>query len=200
VYLQKERETMLKNGLGAVAGFAVAMVGTPLPSEAVQMIEVVTVLVALDTLTGVWLAIVERRLSSREAFVRLVSKLAQFTIFFTLAFTMATLTHQWAIVSGALFGLIGLEGLSLVDKMQRLERYGVPLGPLRPIIRRLSRYFESLEAAKKTKPEEEAEGGDKGDDDGGRGGGNAAGGSGVFASPAEDDSGDGGRGEPAHIY
>ncbi len=188
---------MLKNGLGAVAGFAVAMVGSPLPPEAIQMVKVVTVLVALDTLTGVWLAIVERRLSSREAFVRLVSKLAQFTIFFTLAFAMTILTHQWAIVSGALFGLIGLEALSLVDKMQRLERYGVPLGPLRPIIRRMSRYFESIEAAKKTTPEEEAEDEDKGDDGGG---GDASGGGRVPTRVVENDSGDGAGGEPALVH
>lgn len=136
----------MKNLLTVAAVMVTAAVGGPLPVEAVHMLQIATVFIGLDTVAGVWLAFVERRVSSRLALVGMVSKLIQFTILLTMALAVSMLTRQWAVLCVALMGIIGIEALSLAESMTRLEKWGVNLGPIAPLVRRLCRYFNSATA------------------------------------------------------
>lgn len=137
----------MKNVLTAAVAVVGAAVGGPLPAEAIQLLQIATIFIGLDTVTGVGLAIVEKRVSSRLALVGLLSKLVQFTIFLTLALAVSILTRQWSVVCVAVMGIIGIEALSLAETMTRLQKYGVNMGPVTPLVRRLCHYLNTTTEA-----------------------------------------------------
>jgi hypothetical protein len=128
---------VLKALTGMVAGFVAT-----LPDGIRNAILVATMLTILDTITGMWLAARKGEFSSNVMRAQLAPKLLQFA-------TIAVFGGGASLVSGisAPFGaavgiIIGIEMASNLENLHRLEQCGgAPLGPFRPLIERLGRYF-----------------------------------------------------------
>lgn len=122
---------------GALAG----LTGSGTPEHIKELTNVMAIFIVLDTLAGVWLAFVEKRARSRSASEMLVSKLVQYTLLLGVCTGANLLAHTWYWLSAGLLGIVGIESLSLLETATKLQAYGVPLGPLQPLIARLSKYL-----------------------------------------------------------
>lgn len=112
------------------------------PDEVENTVNVVALFIALDTLTGVWAGAVCHEVASRRLIEKLTTKCAQYALLLGLAGGAALLAHNWAIVQGGLLAVVGVEALSMLENLARLEKHGgISLGPARPFLRRLSRYL-----------------------------------------------------------
>ncbi|HZP80712.1 MAG TPA: phage holin family protein [Chthonomonadaceae bacterium] len=112
------------------------------PDEIQNTINVVALFIALDTLTGLWAATICCHVASRRLIEKLVTKCAQYALLLGLAGGAALLAHNWTIVQGGLLAIVGVEALSMLENLARLEKHGgVNLGPARPLLQRLSRYL-----------------------------------------------------------
>ncbi|MCX6380584.1 MAG: phage holin family protein [Armatimonadetes bacterium] len=131
----------MKSVLSVVGGFVVAAVGSPLPPYLIQALSISGLFILLDTVAGLWLAFVSGKAQSRKAREMLVSKVIQYLILLCLCVAASLLTKRWDWTLLGSMGIVGIEGLSLIETAIQLQDYGVNLGPIAPLIEKLKRYF-----------------------------------------------------------
>lgn len=129
----------LKGAIGA-AGLTAGSMGDPatlLPRLAWGFLACLIV----DGITGVIAAAVFGRASSAEARNRLFAKGGQYFALLALSGIVSYTTGSPAMLTGMLLALSGVEVMSILENVMRLQSKGVNLGPIAPLIQRLRRYF-----------------------------------------------------------
>lgn len=95
-----------------------------------------------DTLTGIWLAGRDKRFRSRTVRDMLAAKALQFLIICTMGAGASLIIQEWHAFGAAIGIIVGIEAASNLENLTKLEHNGgAPLGPFRPAIMRLSKYF-----------------------------------------------------------
>jgi hypothetical protein len=117
-----------------------------LPFTLREQMLVLGAFVLMDAACRLWLAARAPKARRRAQFPltlsRLGAKLLQYLLFLTLSAGAALLAHTWLPLHSAFLGLIGIETLSLLEILALLEQNGgVNMGPLRPLLRSVSRYL-----------------------------------------------------------
>lgn len=133
-----------KQGVGAFFGATGAWVADLLrliPEQVHAMTIAAMILGVADLVTGVTLAAARGKLSSREARIKTLSKAAQFFGLVALGAAIAVVTRNWLWYAGAWAAVVGIEGLSILENLSGLETTGAKLGPARPFLRSLGRFF-----------------------------------------------------------
>lgn len=119
----------------------VALAAT-VPAAVRDATKVALFFVILDTLTGVWVAIVAHQVSSKRATEKLVTKLTQYAILVGLGAGLSVLMHVDQLILSAIWAIIAIETLSLIENLAKLEAAGgVKLGPAEPLFRRIVAYM-----------------------------------------------------------
>lgn len=128
----------LNKWLGASAGALLAAV----PWAVRTLVLVALTLTMLDTVTGVWLAGREKRVSSHTMRDQLAAKSFQFLIIGTLGACGAVVTSMWEPFGASVGLIVAIEAKSNIENLLRLEQTGgAPLGPFRPLVWKLGAVF-----------------------------------------------------------
>lgn len=110
--------------------------------EQVHSITIAAMILGIaDLVTGVVLAAARGKLSSREARIKTLSKGAQFFGLVALGAAIAVITRNWLWYAGAWGAIVAIEALSILENLSGLETTGAKLGPARPFLRSLGRFF-----------------------------------------------------------
>lgn len=113
-----------------------------IPGAIRDLLLVAVLFIALDTVSGWWLAARRGRASSHRLRGGLVPKLLQYSLIIALATGVAIITHQWAVFGAGIGAVIAVEAASMLENLIQIEQNGgAPLGPARPFLQRLARYF-----------------------------------------------------------
>jgi len=113
------------------------------PDSIEDALLVLCLFVFLDTITGVWCAFVCREAASKTMISKLVTKSAQYALLLGLAGGAALLAHNIWIAQGGLLALVGVEALSMLENLTRLQRCGgVNMGPAQGFLDRVSKYLQ----------------------------------------------------------
>lgn len=133
------------NTMKAGAGGIVALMEflARVPGSVREICVVVMAFIVVDTLTGILAAGLTGEIASRKMTAKLVAKLVQYTILIAICSGAALLAKNWTFVSAGLMGIIGIEFVSMLENLVKLEKHGgVKLGPIRPILERVGRYLQ----------------------------------------------------------
>lgn len=132
----------------ALAGFAATI-----PWGIKASVMVAFGLTVTDTMTGIWLAARERKIRSHTMRDMLAAKALQFIIIGSLGAGASLIIQEWHAFGGAIGIIVGIEAASNLENLTRLEHSGgAPLGPFRPMIWRLSKYFAVVEPPQTVRP------------------------------------------------
>lgn len=113
-----------------------------LPGRSRDILLVLITLIAVDSITGVWLAARKGALKSRTFSEKLCAKLLQYTLITALGAAASVVTLQPSVFVGAVGVCLWVESLSLVENLALLEKNGgAPLGPARPFINKIVSYL-----------------------------------------------------------
>lgn len=112
-----------------------------IPEHVHTMTIAAMILGVADLVTGVVLAAARGKLSSREARIKTLSKAAQFFGLIALGAAIAVITRNWLWYAGSWGAVVAIESLSIVENLAGLESTGARLGPARPFLRSVARFF-----------------------------------------------------------
>lgn len=137
----------------------------------IQMLAIVALLLGVgDFVTGIAVAAVRGALSSREARIRSIAKMAQFFGLISLGAGTSLLTQSWIWYSAAWSGVVAIEALSILENLASLESAGAKMGPASPFLRSVRRFFASFPAdipeAPSPAPSPAPQGAERGNGDG----------------------------------
>lgn len=125
------------------------------PDSIEDALNVLVLFILLDTVTGVWCGFACRQAASRTMINKLVTKSAQYALLLGMAAGAALLAHNPWIVQAGLLSLVGVETLSMLENLSRLQKCGgVNMGPAQPLLERLSKYLAVTPDAPAKKGEE----------------------------------------------
>lgn len=126
---------------GGLIGAASSFLGW-LPVELHPVALAVAIAMGVDWLTGSAAAALDGKITSSTLRNRWFAKLAQYAGIVGLGCVVATLTGVHAWIGAAGYGVIGVEVVSVVENLNKLQRHGVDLGPLKPFLTAVERFFD----------------------------------------------------------
>lgn len=127
--------------LTALAAAIASAMGSA-PSENMKRLVLVSAaFVVLDTAIGFLAAVLLGRVASRSMYRMLVSKLLQYALLIIVCAGASLLAQSYALLMAGIYFIIYTEFVSMVETMVRLQRDGVNMGPAKPLLNRLSKYF-----------------------------------------------------------
>ena len=103
--------------------------------------------IGLDTLAGVYLAARCGHIRSRKMREQFVAKLTQYGLIIGLGGGAALISKTNVVLQAAFGAVIAIEVVSIIEKVLLLEKCGgAPLGPARPFLRRIEKFFAVVES------------------------------------------------------
>lgn len=126
--------------------FAAIITGiTALHSFIPNQIEYLTLsglcLIIIDGITGLAVAAAYGNISSTKARLKLIAKSAQYFGLLGLSAIVSLLAQTWLFYGAGWASLCAIEAISVMENLVRLEGVGVKLGPAKPLLRRISKFF-----------------------------------------------------------
>lgn len=128
-------------GIGAtLAGLLTTFISsTPLLVKNLSLVGLAFFL--CDYLTGVAAAAARGELSSKEARTKYFAKSMQFFGILTLGTGAAVVTNSWAWMIATLAAICSMETISIIENIRGLQKAGVSLGPIAPLLDRFAKVF-----------------------------------------------------------
>lgn len=133
-------------GVGVVAGW-IGVAHQLIPDQIEILTGVVLLLSLADMLTGLVVAAACGKVSSTQARLKAFAKFAQYLGLVCLGAGASLLTQQWGFYGAAWGCIAAIEALSVIENLVRLESVGVKLGPARPLLSKLARFFDAFPGA-----------------------------------------------------
>jgi phage-related holin len=149
--LDERIKTLIAALLGAAVTFQ-----RDIPLDLQRVLLAVGGLVILDIISGLAVAITERKLSSHTARNRTFIKALQYSVVMGLGMVVSLLTQSHLWIAAAGYGLCGVEFLSILENLAKLEAHGTKLGPVRPFLSRISGFFTAAQEIQQAKADQAA--------------------------------------------
>lgn len=108
----------------------------------------------VDFLSGVANAAVGGKLSSSEARRKLLAKSVQYLGILTLGAGGTIVTDSWNWIVTSIASTCAMEAISIVENIRGLQKSGINLGPVSPLLDRIAKLFGDLPPATPPPPEE----------------------------------------------
>jgi phage-related holin len=125
--------------LGTAAAFFAAM-----PANVKTFAFIALMMVIIDTISGVFTAIVCKEVKSCKMRTHLVAKTIQYTILTACAFTATIAFESWFFVSACFTAIVAIEASSMIENLVKLqEQGGANLGPAARYVHILGQFFEA---------------------------------------------------------
>lgn len=138
--------SLASRSVGALIGWLL-MLHRLVPAQ-IEMAGMIALLFLLvDAVTGSVVAMASGTVSSAAARRKTLAKLAQYFGIVSLGGGASLLMGVWGFYGAAIGAVVAIEALSIIENLVRLESVGVKLGPARPLLSRLSRFFDVFPGA-----------------------------------------------------
>ena len=97
----------------------------------------------LDTVTGYICAAFDRNWSSQIMRMKMVAKISQYALLLGSCAGAAILADNWSFVVAGWWAIISIEMHSNIENLVKLQSFGVNLGPVAPLLTKLSQFFNT---------------------------------------------------------